>query len=171
VKNPPITVRRAVPDDFEAIRTLLGEGDTYHRSLDIFGLRPDHVDYDRLSFDTVMEEPTTLVLVAMRGGAIDGFVRAEHVAMPEGRLHLERTFVMVHEIVIAANARGNGLGQRLIRSVADWAVKRGAPSVELNVFTQNAPARAFYRELGFDEQMLRLRINTPKDRDHGAKDT
>jgi ribosomal protein S18 acetylase RimI-like enzyme len=167
----PIDIRYANADDFDAIRSLLREGDDYHRGLDLPGIRPDHVDYDRASYDAAFEDHGTIVMIANRGDEVAGFLRAEHVAMPAGRLHLERQFVMVHEIVVAARARGQGVGKRLVRAVEAWAAERKIASVELNVFTNNAAAREFYRELGFAEQMIRLNIRTSSDPLLGTNNT
>jgi ribosomal protein S18 acetylase RimI-like enzyme len=41
----------------------------------------------------------------------------------------------------------------------DWAIARGASSVELNVYEFNVPAIAFYQELGY--QTISRQMNTP----------
>jgi ribosomal protein S18 acetylase RimI-like enzyme len=48
-------------------------------------------------------------------------------------------------------ARGAGLGLRLIEAVADWARERGAPLLELSVTANNPDAAALYARAGFTE--------------------
>jgi ribosomal protein S18 acetylase RimI-like enzyme len=63
----------------------------------------------------------------------------------------ERGMVGFHDIVVAPNARGRGLGRRLVGALIDWGRRQGATSAYLLVRETNAPARALYRSLGFGE--------------------
>ena len=44
---------------------------------------------------------------------------------------------------------GHGLGSRLVATVEEWAVARGATYIRLEVVTGNAPAVALYRRHGY----------------------
>lgn len=58
--------------------------------------------------------------------------------------------VFVSDLWVAAGQRGQGLGRRLLAAVAAFGRDRwGATFVKLTVYTDNEPARAFYRHLGF----------------------
>jgi ribosomal protein S18 acetylase RimI-like enzyme len=48
-------------------------------------------------------------------------------------------------------ARGTGLGARLIEAVAEWARERGAAAIELSVIADNRAAAALYAQAGFTE--------------------
>jgi ribosomal protein S18 acetylase RimI-like enzyme len=50
---------------------------------------------------------------------------------------------------VAPFARGCGVGDDLIQSVVEWARKRGAPAVRLDVVSNNAPAIGLYTRNGF----------------------
>jgi ribosomal protein S18 acetylase RimI-like enzyme len=50
---------------------------------------------------------------------------------------------------VAPFARGRGIGDRLIRSVLDWARERDSTAVRLDVVSNNAAAIALYRSNGF----------------------
>jgi ribosomal protein S18 acetylase RimI-like enzyme len=50
---------------------------------------------------------------------------------------------------VAPAARGQGVGERLVRAVLDDAAARGRARVLLDVAHENAPARALYERMGF----------------------
>lgn len=47
--------------------------------------------------------------------------------------------------------RRRGWGEGLMRTALGWAADQGLAWVDLGVFSENAPARALYRKLGFEE--------------------
>lgn len=58
--------------------------------------------------------------------------------------------LFVSDLWIAADARGYGLGRRLLAEAAtDAAEAWGARFLKLTVYDDNHPAQAFYRRLGF----------------------
>lgn len=52
-------------------------------------------------------------------------------------------------IIIAPEARGKGLGRRLVTSLLQWATANGAANAFLQVDVENQPAISLYRSLGF----------------------
>ncbi|WP_157956842.1 GNAT family N-acetyltransferase [Salinicola aestuarinus] len=52
-------------------------------------------------------------------------------------------------LIVAPTERGQGLGRRLCEGLINEGRQRGAMRFTLNVFTDNAPAVALYRQLGF----------------------
>lgn len=52
-------------------------------------------------------------------------------------------------MAVAADARGHGLGRRVMRDAIDQARARGERALVLEVFEQNTPAVELYRSLGF----------------------
>ena len=55
------------------------------------------------------------------------------------------------------DARGKGLGRRLILAAIDSARERGFERVELDVFASNTRAKALYERVGFVEEGVRRR--------------
>jgi GNAT superfamily N-acetyltransferase len=62
----------------------------------------------------------------------------------------------VSTVVVAASAAGAGVGRRLMRGAEQWARQQGCAVMTLEVFGQNAAARAVYQRLGYQEQTLKL---------------
>lgn len=54
-------------------------------------------------------------------------------------------------VAVVPEARGKGVGAALVRAAAAAAQARGAATMHLEVAEDNAPARALYQKLGFEE--------------------
>jgi ribosomal protein S18 acetylase RimI-like enzyme len=55
----------------------------------------------------------------------------------------------LYDIALAADRRGQGLGQRLVGAILAWVAAQGAGEALLQVLDTNEPARRLYRSLGF----------------------
>lgn len=61
-----------------------------------------------------------------------------------------RPLVNVHDVVVLAHARGQGVAQQMLAAVEEEARRRGACKLTLEVLSGNAPALNAYRRAGFD---------------------
>ncbi|MGB7598287.1 MAG: GNAT family N-acetyltransferase [Gallionella sp.] len=69
--------------------------------------------------------------------------------------------LLLEDVIVRAEHRGNGLGQRLVGHVLAWAKAQGLTRITLLADKENAAALDFYRKLGFgDPQMQVLRKQT-----------
>ena len=145
------------------------EGDHYHRRLGLFGIRQDAQAYERPTWDAVLADLASVVFVAVYDDCVIGFARAGSADQAGGHIRADRRYVMVREMVVAEASRGQGVGKALLGAVKDWASARSIESVELNVFADNADARAFYRREGFIEHRLHLRCDVKSVASGGSK--
>lgn len=58
-------------------------------------------------------------------------------------------------LVVAEPAQGRGVARALMAATEEAVKNRGAKTLTLNVFGNNAKARGLYRHLGFEEELLR----------------
>lgn len=58
-------------------------------------------------------------------------------------------------IVVQPQARGRGLGRKLLAHAEKASAARGAQSLSLHVFSNNLRARGLYDEAGFDSELIR----------------
>jgi GNAT superfamily N-acetyltransferase len=69
--------------------------------------------------------------------------------------------LLLEDVIVRAEQRGNGLGKRLVEHVLAWASAQGLKRVTLLADKENAAALDFYRKLGFaDSHMQVLRKQT-----------
>ena len=63
-------------------------------------------------------------------------------------------YAIVQDLAVATDARGGGVGRRLLDRVHE---ESGCDTVELAVLSANAPALGFYERLGFEGWAVTLR--------------
>lgn len=85
------------------------------------------------------------VLIAEDDGGALGYARAE--APRQNAVHVQSVYVR-------PQARRHGLTRAFLAEIAREARERGAEHVSLDVLTSNAPARAVWHRLGFEELAL-----------------
>ena len=76
--------------------------------------------------------------------AMAGFVVANALSIPGAPAECELEFVFV-----ATQARGQGIGRRLVRIVLEWAADLGAEEIRLELRASNNRALRLYRQCGF----------------------
>lgn len=79
-------------------------------------------------------------VVALRGGIPVGMVRGVPVDAETRELR---------SLWVGPEARGDGVGDRLIHEVTAWALQGGSITVKLAVISGNRPAIALYQRSGF----------------------
>ncbi|MEM7098193.1 MAG: GNAT family N-acetyltransferase [Pseudomonadota bacterium] len=58
-------------------------------------------------------------------------------------------------LLVAADARGTGLGRKMLAYAEQCAQHRGAKSLSLHVFANNHRARSLYNSAGYDSELIR----------------
>jgi ribosomal protein S18 acetylase RimI-like enzyme len=86
----------------------------------------------------------TLMLVAVEDHHVLGFATLVPL-FPAGNLNVG---MFIKDLYVAADARGRGIGEALMRRCAAEAQRLGATRLELTVDKDNPRARALYEELG-----------------------
>ncbi len=113
---------------------------------------------------TQLEEADTVVLVAERGGAILGYVYAGLEPMSWKELRGPAGFV--HDVVVAEQARGQGVAGRLMEAAAVWLEQHGAPRIMLWTAEKNTAAQRVFARLGFRRTMIEM----TRERGAGPRD-
>jgi ribosomal protein S18 acetylase RimI-like enzyme len=85
--------------------------------------------------------PDHRIFVIGEGAVVHGYVGAEREAGGDG---------FIHHLGVAPEARGQGLGRRLLGTAVAWLMtERGATEVALTVDDENVNARGLYESVGF----------------------
>lgn len=138
-----VDFRRAELTDLAAIVALLAD-DPIGRQREIVGL-PVHSDYVA-AFDAISTDPSEFLVVADQGGKVVGCLQISFLPGLSRRGALRG---QIESVRIADEARGQGIGQRMI----EWAVltckQRGCTLVQLTTDMKRPDALRFYEKLGF----------------------
>ncbi len=98
--------------------------------------------WSRESIQHDMEEnPLAVILVAERNGKFAGYMDVWRIA-GEGQLN---------NIAVMPEARGHGIGGKLMRHMMEFLREQGDSEISLEVRASNAPAIHLYHKLGFEE--------------------
>lgn len=105
-----------------------------------------HFPGDRLRAASVrhlLRTPSAAVWVAVRRGEILGAL----ILLTRRRSR----FARIYSLVVSPQARGEGLGARLVTAAERHARQHGCAAMSLEVRADNAAARTLYARLGYDE--------------------
>ena len=123
--NP--TIRPYAPKDFEELYTI--DQACY----------PPGIAYSKRTLRLFLRLPGAECLVAESGGAIAGFILAEH----EG----ERAHLITIDVLAAERRRG--VGTALLRAIEQAVAAHGVRQVTLETATDNHAAIAFWQKHGY----------------------
>jgi GNAT superfamily N-acetyltransferase len=143
-----LDIRRARQEDAGALAVLL-------RELDLFGhVRAEQPEQTAARVERhvalcLADHSHSLYVAERPGGEIVGYLAAHWLPYlilrgPEG---------YISELFLAAGARGQGLGRRLLEAVVQEARVRGCARLQLiNMRSRESYERAFYQKAGWQER-------------------
>lgn len=131
-------IREVRPDDWVAVAALLAE----------LG-RPDvlggsSAEEHQQAFESYLERPDTVALVAEDEGAIVGFLDMEY----RSRLNFAAPQAWVPDLVVTKRVRSRGVGRALLAAAEERARTRGCFALSLESATWRKRAHAFYAPEG-----------------------
>ncbi len=148
---PSVTIRPASPADVATILRFI-------KSLAAFEREPGAVKATTqdLLRDGFGRQPGFETLIAELDGVPAGFA----LFFPTYSTWEGTAGIHLEDIFVEEAARGQGVGEKLMRALAAIAVGRGCARLELQVLDWN-PARQFYRRLGLEclEEWLSYRVS------------
>ncbi len=153
----PIRVRSATSEDLDAVADLWEELTALYRRLDstFWQPAPDARATVREWYAEAVRDSRRRLLVAEADGSVIGFVHADlHTTAPP---MADRVIISVSDLAVSERWRRRGAGQALMDAVVAAFEDEGPEEVSLMVAVANADARAFYRDLGFEEKLLYMR--------------
>jgi ribosomal protein S18 acetylase RimI-like enzyme len=149
-----VQVRPATLRDYRAVCALFEDLDEFHRLLRPDFFRPfDGPARGWAQIGQWLAGPNSTVLVAEEtaGAATELVGLAVLLPRPPSSFAgaVPRKVVAIDNLVVRADRRDRGIGERLASASMDWARGQGASHVELGVHAANRHALRFYERLGF----------------------
>ena len=141
-----IRIRPGRIQDAEVIARMANEHNVLYGKLD------DLYSTRLIEDDAFGPDPAFETLVAELDGDVVGFATFEETYNPD----LPARTLWLFDLFVIEPARGQGIGRKLLATVADIAVRRGRPSVAWGVYTGNTRARRFYAGLGARDEDARI---------------
>lgn len=153
-----ITVRTATADDYDALCALWDAVDDLHREAHpaIFR-KPAEPPRDLASVNATIAGPDSTILVADVEGRTVGTTTLFLRHQQPTPLRRERKYFEIEAVAVAPSFQRRGVGRALVDAAFAWASNRGVDMVELNVYEFNRSGAAFYRAMGFETHLRRLK--------------
>ena len=142
-------IRSAILSDLAALVALHHPVQLYHA-----GLRPDLIrapdTHDMAPlFAEFLAKDAFRVIVADEHGSLAGYAVYEIRNRGESLTTCARRSIYVHQLSVAPAKRRKGIGKALLLFIRAQARELGISSIELDVWNANAPAKKFYKAIGF----------------------
>jgi GNAT superfamily N-acetyltransferase len=142
-------VRRARENELERVNELRMQVNAIHVAGKPEVFKPGFPEELRNYIYAIHKDPEQFIAVAEKDGTICGFAVLNHINRPENPLMFERDFLDIDEFGVDENSRRQGAASEMIRFIRDWAKEQGFSRLELNMWTFNYGALAFYEAVGF----------------------
>ena len=158
---PLVTIRPAVPADYDALCGLWRQLDEHHRRA-----RPDLFkppEGPRRARDWATEQiegPGKSILVAQAAHGRLAGMASLRIETPEALpVRIVRRHVELHNLVVGSAFRRRGVAGELVQAAARWTAAQGLGELELTVHEFNPTALEFYAAAGF--RTIRRRLSLP----------
>jgi ribosomal protein S18 acetylase RimI-like enzyme len=160
-------VRPAKPDDIGEVAKLAAVMVRMHHAWDPqrFAIFREPIEEGYGNWlSQELQNRKALVMVAVKTARGKSKVLGYAYARLEGRDYnrLMDACGFLHDIVVAEEARGSGVGEAILEGVAEWMTQRGAPRLILETAAANETAQRFFRKRGFRPTMIEMARELPK---------
>lgn len=154
-------IRSATLADREGLSRLTAEVHELHREA-----RPDvYMEFDpeqfRKEISDTLYRPDSILLVAEEEGELAGMALLT-LRQPPNPILKPRLYAFLEELSVGERFRGQGVGTALFAAAKEQALRRGAVSLELQVWSFNEAALRFYEKMGMKEKTFRMELPLKK---------
>ena len=136
-----LVFREARARDLKAIVAMLADDD-----LGRGRETPDDLEHYSLVFGQIEGDVRNAIVVAEQDGTVTGCLQITYIT---GLSRRGATRALVEGVRTAASARGQGVGEAMMRHAIEMARARGCTLVQLTSDKTRTRAHDFYRRLGF----------------------
>ncbi len=148
-------IRNAEPGDFEFVHQLVQQVHTLHANS-----RPDifyNVDpLTQQDYQSFIQNENVIALSAVSAGKVIGYACAELRHAPKDPILKPRIVAHLNVLSVSPDFQKHGAGKALLLAAEAEARRRGASSMELQVWAFNENAASFYRRLGMSTRSTML---------------
>lgn len=160
-----IGFRSATVDDYNSLCELFDEMDALHRdNLPHIFQKPSGAAREQDYYSGLIADENIALFVAEVGEQPVGFVHAIVRDAPAFPVFVPRRYAVVDSIVVKSGFQNHGIGTTLMEKMQEWAIAKGATSIELNVYEFNEAAISFYERLGYQALCRKMSKEPTKDK-------
>lgn len=155
-------IRLAEVGDAERIGEMWAEMVRFHAQFDAVTFRAAENGADRYAYAVRdrLQDPAARVLVAERRGELVGYVSGIIADITTEMFEPLRCGLLA-DIYVTETNRRQGLGRQLVERLCLWFRDQDVAHFEWHVSARNRPALAFWKAIGGEATLLRMRAPVP----------
>ena len=148
----------ADPDIGDIKRRMDGAIDALHRdNLPHIFQKPEGPVREKDYFSELLADKNVGFFVAELDKKLVGFVHMIIKDTPALPIFVPRRFAILDALLVKSEFQQQGIGRMLMDTGQEWAVTRGATSIELNAYEFNQTAISFYESSGYQTYSRKMR--------------
>lgn len=151
-----IIFRIATIYDYDALCVLKKQVHDYHSLLIPDFYRKVELPFTRNEFDGLLENNDNSIYVVESGRRIAGYAITRAISFKANPLIVNHARLFIEDIFIDPVYRRMGLGNFLLENLKSVCRSEGYSHLDLNVWSFNTEAIAFFRKMGMREIILRM---------------
>lgn len=157
-------IRLAEAADADRIGELWAEMVAYHAELDEQTFRPAGAGAELYARGILcrLNDADARVLVVELEGEVIGFVNGV-IANITTEMFMPLSCGLLSDIYLKEGYRRQGLGRQLVERLTLWFRSQGVRTFEWHVSARNSEALAFWKSIGGETTMLRMRAPIPEE--------
>ena len=143
-------IREAVLADFPIFLELNSEVQSLHAQAVPKLFKPSsEMSMTGADFEKLLNDPAIKFFIAEIDGQAEGYVFTQIWDRPENPYRYGSKMLYINHLAVRSGARGKGIGKALVNRARTQATELGISRVELDVWTFNEKAIAFFAAQGF----------------------
>jgi ribosomal protein S18 acetylase RimI-like enzyme len=152
-----MNIRQAVSTDNLLLSSLSMDVQILHAEHhpDIFKM-PQGEDFAQAFFEEMIADPTTRIFILEKDGQALGYILCRLIERQENPFTVAMRYLLIDQISVRPEARGQGLGAALIWQAEVFAKELGVQRIQLDSWDFNVNAHAFFERLGFQKFTFRF---------------
>ena len=154
----PLLIRAATNDDLAVLARLNEPVQSLHAALYPADFKGNVDTADVASFfEHVAATPESSIAIAEQDGVLVGYIWFDISARHENAFNPPQSFVYIHHVSVAADARRRGVASAMLAYTKEQAHAGGVDEVRLDRWIANVEALRFFEAHGFTPLSVMLR--------------
>lgn len=150
-----ITLRPATLDDLETLEKFEQGVIEYERPF-ASNLKPDPIEYYAIE-DLIENRYACFVVAEVNGRLVGSGYALIEKSKPT---KIERYHAYLGFMYVVPAYRGKGINGKIIEYLMNWAKENDISEIVLDVYAENESALKAYEKIGFQPDLLNMRLNT-----------
>ncbi len=153
-------IKQALAEDLDDVNELNKEVQALHYKIDKELFKSPENSNIREELQPLIDRENSAVLIARANETIMGFISYRECSLPASGITNEIPMIFIHHMGVKKILQKQGIGNALLNAVFKCADEKGIKRVQLDVWTLNVDAKAFFQKRGFstiNEVMIRNR--------------